>query len=568
MNLRHIIKSIGAFLWRAIFFPSRLIIRAYVGLRGAVIHLILMVFGAFKRLSAFLIGIIGSVFSKILSWLNLIKNKIFGPSLPSLNFEVTVLYSLILGGILIVFSGMLYAILFQGIYTELDNELEIKAENVSQSIRAYVEVKGKTPEALQFAVEKTVSNEGKRLNRWWMTGFERKWFKTIDAMDLSQNFINFIGSDGASMGKSQNLPEELLKIFLSNALVPPNKGGTFKTIPYYNRNIRLINLPFEFDGIGKSVIQIGVFQQPLMDLIYNWLQSIIYSIPLVLLLTSFIGRVLVKKILRPVEKISVTARNISHEDLSARVKVIKPYVEMNYLVDDFNEMIARLEQAFKHIEEFSSHVAHELKTPLTIIKGETELALYDDRTKEQYKRALKVSVEEVDKMLKIVEELLLLSKLDFQPQMLNFEEIEFIAYFIEIFDQSRILARNKQIKISAGILNEKIAVMADKLHLRRLFFNLIDNALKFTPRKGTVQIKITKDEEYVTIAITDSGPGISKEDIPKVFDRFYRAGTNKSGCGLGLNIAQSIAEIHKGKITIESELNKGTTVTVVLPVFK
>ncbi len=484
---------------------------------------------------------------------------------PSLNFEISILYTLILGAILIVFSGVLYAILFHNIYTELDTELERTSIHIRQSISSYLEVQGETPEDLMFALEKTIANEGERLNRWWFVGFKRKWFSEIDTMDLSQDFINFVSAEGRSLMTSKNMSDELLSIFLNSRTELPINEITFESIVYQDKTIRLINYPFYLANEAFYVIQVGVFQKPVMDLVLNWLQSVMLSIPLILIFTSFIGRLLVKKILQPVQRISAAAQKVSHEDLSSRVKVKRPYVEMNYLIDDFNSMIGRLEKSFKHIEEFSRHVAHELKTPLTIMKGETELALLEKRTSKEYKAVMKVNMEEVDNMLAIVEDLLLLTKVQYQPEIFNFEEFDFAEYFQEICDQIKTLARPKKIKIQTQIAQKILLIRGDQIHLRRLLFNLIGNAIKFTPESGKVKLSVIADKKNIFVSIKDSGPGISQDDLPKIFDQFYRVQSKETGCGLGLSIAQSIAKVHNGTIDVKSQINQGATFTLTLP---
>jgi len=482
----------------------------------------------------------------------------------SINFEISILYTAILGVILIIFSIMLYFVLFRTIYTQIDQELEMTAKKINQSIISYLNVRGKTQESLKFAVEKTIANQGKRLNRWWFTGFEKQWFKKIDEMDLRNNFINFVSSDGVSLFKSMNLSQEIEELFLKNFKKFNNNDVRYQNVIYHNRKMRVINFPFHLkDGY---VIQVGIFQKPLIYLIFGWLNSIVLIIPIILILTSFVGHILAKRILKPVQKIATTARKITHTDLSLRIQIENPYIEMHYLIDDFNNMIARLEEAFAHIEEFSTHVAHELKTPLTIIKGETELALFEDRSVEEYKHAMKVSLEEVDKMLKIIGDLFLLTKLKYQPEIFKFEEFSFLEYFQEIYDHIQILGHAKEIKMDLNVVIPNVKIKADKVHLSRLFLNLLDNAIKFTPKNGRIVINLMSDDKNIHISIKDSGPGISKEDLSKIFDRFYCVKSQASGCGLGLSIAQSIAKIHNGKILVKSRLNHGTTFIVILPI--
>ena len=305
-----------------------------------------------------------------------------------------------------------------------------------------------------------------------------------------------------------------------------------------------------------------------MQQLRTWLYSIAISVPLILLLSSFVGRILTNRILQPVYEITAMAHRITQQDLSARIKTKHFGVRKWKLqVESFNEMIARLEKSFKHIEQFSYHVAHELKTPLTIIQGEADLLLRKERSKHEYQQALRIVMEESQRVLKTVDDLLLLTKLDYQSQTFNFEQFDFMEFFSEIVEQNRLLAANKGIGIKVGPQNINLSLMikGDRLHLRRLFFNIIDNAIKFTPEGGCVNMHVEQGHGKIISIIKDSGPGIAAENLGKIFQEFYRASKNTPGTGLGLNIAYTIAKLHHGDILVESQIGNGTTFRVILP---
>lgn len=318
-----------------------------------------------------------------------------------------------------------------------------------------------------------------------------------------------------------------------------------------------------------NTIQVGTSLNPAIAILENRSQAIIISIPVILLLTSFVGRLLAVRILKPVENIAETASRITYKDLSARVKTEGLDDEMKHLASAFNEMISRLENSFKHTAEFSSHVAHELKTPLAIIRGESEIALRKDRDVEEYQRVIKVNLEETERMIKTIDDLLLLAKLDYRPEVFELEQFDFIPFFKEIYEQSKILAAQKDIAVTMSLPEEPVNIKADKLHLRRLFFNLIHNAIKFNFSGGKIDMALRPEDKKVVISISDTGVGIAEDDLPKVFDRFFQKetvpGDTEPSNGLGLSIAQSIARIHHGHIKVESQPQKGSTFTTTLP---
>ena len=242
---------------------------------------------------------------------------------------------------------------------------------------------------------------------------------------------------------------------------------------------------------------------------------------------------------------------------------------MKQLIMSFNAMIERLEKSFEHINEFNSYVAHELKTPLAIVKGELELAVEQALDKDENPKILLDCLEEIDRMIKITKDLLLLTKLDYKPQVFKFERIDFNEFLEEICEHSRILGSERQIQLTSDHLQGRWAVQGDKVHLRRLFLNIVTNAIKFTPAGGRIHVSVREDRSNLCVDITDSGHGISPEDQKKIFDKFFRADKGEDsqapGSGLGLSIALSIAKAHQGDIQVKSKLNEGTTFTVILP---
>ncbi|MFA5346269.1 MAG: ATP-binding protein [Candidatus Omnitrophota bacterium] len=287
-------------------------------------------------------------------------------------------------------------------------------------------------------------------------------------------------------------------------------------------------------------------------------------------LLYLVWRAIVRHIMKPVKKIAEIAEQITHEDLSARVDIKQTGAETKYLISSFNDMISRLESSFKYIVESNSYIAHELKTPIAIIRGEAEIALKKERDNEEYKKVIGIALDESKKMLKTIEDLLLLTKMTYRPEFLNFEAIDLSQFLNDIHEQSKILTVEKNISVDINVPEVSERIKGDEISLRRLFFNIIDNAIKFTPQNGQIKINIKYKKRKAIVSISDTGMGIAEKDIPKLFDKFFRANKEKnrytSGSGLGLPIAQSIAELHKANITVNSTLGKGSTFIVTLPI--
>ncbi|OPY89358.1 MAG: Alkaline phosphatase synthesis sensor protein PhoR [Smithella sp. PtaU1.Bin162] len=279
---------------------------------------------------------------------------------------------------------------------------------------------------------------------------------------------------------------------------------------------------------------------------------------------------LTRKILSSVEDIAVTARNINLKDLSGRVNTDSLEEELDYLAKSINAMLDRLERSFEYVKEFSSSIGHELKTPLAIIKGGSEIALRKERQADEYKKALRVNIEESNRMIQIVEDLVFLAKLDYNPDNIKKERFDAVQFFEDIRERAEMLAAQKGIIFSSSIPENPVFLEGNKLHLSRLFFNLIQNAVKFTPQGGKVDLSVHPQGDAVKIIVSDTGAGIDEKDLPKIFQRFFHKETpgpeNVGSVGLGLNIARSIAKFHNGDIQVASKPQEGSVFTVTLPV--
>jgi signal transduction histidine kinase len=474
----------------------------------------------------------------------------------SIKFEISILYTLILGLILILFSGIL-SFMSTSFFKGLDTELKIKAQTIERVINIYLDAASPGNKSLAWAVERTILKgpiQAKRKTQNWTEAA---------GLNFQKEYVNLATPDGTIIFSSPNMDQRLRDFFMEDSQFFKSNRIVYRTATYKEENIRIIYYPVHTRSGEGFRLQVGVVQDPIMRLMLNWLYSVAIAVPLILLLTSFVGRMLASRILTPVKEITAAANNITHRDLSARVKTSHFDVEMQALVEAFNDMISRLEKSFKHIEEFSYHVAHELKTPLTIIRGEAELVLRKERTSEEYKKGFRIVLEETERMLKTVEDLLLLTKLDYQPEAFKFEEFNFVEFYNDVCEQAKMMSLKKNIKLECDLPHAPIPIIGARLHLRRLFFNIIDNAIKFTPEGGRVYMKVTSTPDTVKISISDNGPGIEQADIDKIFNRFFSM--NKAANGLGLNIAQTIAKLHKGRITVTSVLGEGATFTVILP---
>jgi len=280
------------------------------------------------------------------------------------------------------------------------------------------------------------------------------------------------------------------------------------------------------------------------------------------------GWFMAKKALSPIDCMIKELQKIETEYLETRLTIYPVKDEISELSGVINEMLARLENSFNHVRQFTSDSSHELRTPIAIMKAGIEVALSRERDIYNYQQVLANTLEDLGRLSKIVENLFILAKADAGRYEIHMARINLCPIITDIAEQLKLIAEPKNIFVSMEKM-EDASIDGDELLIRMLLLNLVDNAVKYTPLNGTIKLSLGKDNGCAKIVIKDNGIGISPEDSPHIFDRFYRAskaGTaNHTSSGLGLSICQWIVKSHRGTITVESELHKGSIFTVTLP---
>jgi signal transduction histidine kinase len=277
---------------------------------------------------------------------------------------------------------------------------------------------------------------------------------------------------------------------------------------------------------------------------------------------------MMRRALAPVAALTQAAERVNEHNLGERLLRTGNGDELDRLTEVFNAMTERLNQSFARIREFTLHASHELKTPLTVMHGELETALQDQTLPAPRREQLESELDEVQRLAKIVDGLTLLTKADAGQIALAREPVRLDELVREACADAQSLARPHDIQVSVTTC-EELTVTGDRHRLRQLLLNLTDNAIKYNERKGTVTLSLRREAQTAEVAIGNTGPGITAETLPRVFDPFFRADASHSqaveGCGLGLSIARWIVTAHGGTIQITSAPNRLTTVTVRLP---
>lgn len=286
--------------------------------------------------------------------------------------------------------------------------------------------------------------------------------------------------------------------------------------------------------------------------------------PIFLAISLVGGWFLAHTSLKPVDTITKTAREISAQNLNQRLPVQPVDDEIGRLTATFNDMIGRLQESFQQIQRFSADASHELRTPLTIMRGEIEVALRRKRLPPPTREMLTSLHDELVRLSSIVESLMILVKSESGRLTFQFDDVALDEMLRGLAEDARVLASGKKIKVNLGTI-EPATVRGDAARLHQLFLNLVDNAIKYTDLHGSVTMSLVRVDGRAEVSIADTGIGIPKRDLTKIFNRFYRGTGEGSGSGLGLAIAKWIAEAHHGTIRAISREKKGSTFIVTLP---
>jgi len=452
----------------------------------------------------------------------------------SLRVRLTLWYVLLMGVTLLLFSGYLYVRMQHSLIAQIDGALQIAA---SQAFANLDDENGR----LGFQNTENMQTVARRLSE---AGFA----------------VRLLTPDGAvwgGVGKYTDVP----------AWVPTSPG--YVTLFRGGTSWRLYTQVVETSG-GHLIgwLQAAQSLEAVQEALDSLRTQILLGLPMVLLLAGAGGLFLANRALRPIDHITRTAQTISASDLTQRIEYHGPADEVGRLANTFDQMLDRLKMAFDREKRFTADTAHELRTPLTVLKGQIGVALSRPRTCAEYERTLCDLEEQVDRLIRLSTDLLFLARLDqgrlpWQPERLNISDL-----LVATVEQLQPLADEKQLALKVDI-PPKLTVYGDADHLVRLFLNLLDNAIKYTPSGSQVRVEAIPEPSGVRVAVHNGGPPIEPEAIPHVFERFYRVDADRSrgtgGAGLGLAIASEIVRHHGGHLEVQSAPGQGTTFSVQFP---
>jgi len=454
----------------------------------------------------------------------------------SLRWRLTGWYVLILAGVLLLFSAGIYVAVYELLLENFDDVLRQQARLIAQMVDH-----SNSDVTLDAAI-------------------------TLPGRHDKEHFTRLYRSDGTlSFADNRDRTLPLLAHEVNDALAGTNEFTQFRGP---KGDIRVGTFPINRAGRIIGVLQLGVSLEDVGDTMHILLKVLLVLGPLVLLLTSGSGLFLADRALGPIDRITRMAQRISAENLSGRIDLQGPADEVGRLARTFDAMLARLEAAFTRQREFTADASHELRTPLTAIIGQIDVALEQPRTDASYRATLASVREQAQRLTRLAGELLLLARADAPSAHPVIEQFDMAAVLPAIVAQVESLAAAHDQTVVLDPL-PPLLLYGNEDQIIRLVLNLLDNALRYTPPGGRIAVSGACDEREITISVNDSGPGIAPEHLPRLFDRFFRIDRVRNraqgGNGLGLAIAQSIAQAHGGRIDVDSLIGQGSTFTVVLP---
>ncbi|HET7145387.1 MAG TPA: HAMP domain-containing sensor histidine kinase [Anaerolineales bacterium] len=454
----------------------------------------------------------------------------------SLRLRLTWLYSTFMGGILLIFGAAVYILVNVILLNQVDTMLASVVRDITQVTK--------------------VNSVGELS------------LISLPPLDMTSNaYVQVWGPEGKLIATSPSIGT------LTKSLDPAGLGAgltNYEDSYLDGAHLRVLSVPLKYGERMIGTLQVGA-SLSVVDATRSNLLSVMAVISIVAVLMAGIGSwIVLGRALSPLEAITDTVDQINRaDDLSRRI----PFQgqnedEIGELIISFNQTLERLESLFTSQQRFLADVSHELRTPLTVIKGNVDLIRHMKQADEE---SLSSIDQEAGRLTRLVGGLLMLAQAETGKLTLNFRPVELDILLTEVFQEMRVLAGNK-VRVHLNEIDQ-VMLNGDRDRLKQVLLNLVANAIQYTPQDGDVFLSMAKINEQARIIIRDTGPGIPAEDLPHIFDRFYRAEKSRtrstsSGFGLGLSIAHWIVEHHGGQIKVESKEGAGTTFAIWLPVFK
>ncbi len=488
----------------------------------------------------------------------------------SVKFRLTLWYAFVLTIFLSFFSFLMHAELAKALYRDADRSLYQQAAAIDKSLLGFLSQSLRDIHSREIAfvpgAHKAFSPEVSSLLKESL----KEWEHSAQYLRRATLMIRILAFDhSVIISNLKGWEKEIIFPDFERDSPFMETGASFQTIHFRKNPVRLYYQMIRYADHPLYVVQVGYSLQDVESTLSRLLFIILLWIPVAVVAAGAAGWFLSRRSLRPIDSMIREATQITAAYLQGRLPRTQTGDELDRLAATLNEMMDRIASSTQAVREFSVDVSHELKTPLAIVRGEIDLALRKSRSVEDLVQTLRIIEEEVNGLIRLVDDLMLLVRSDSHQLRFEKKRVSLKDILKNVAQRFQDRAQGKGLELTLNAPQD-FEVEGDELYLKRLVSNLVDNGIKFTQAGGWVKLALSGTETQSVIEVSDNGMGIEAEIQEKVFSRFYRSDRARAheGSGLGLNIAKAIADAHRGTLTIKSYPHAGTTVTILLPRFK
>jgi len=464
----------------------------------------------------------------------------------TLRNKLTLFYSITVSLLLTGFALVSYRVLSVGLNTALSDELIERAAG----LRGYLRFEEGKP---VFVYDENDPEE---------TLFVRTATRYFEVYEATSGTLLALSPDLQAMGV-QYSTEEVQHL--------AQEPSSFTDLQTDQGKLRFRNEIIAGSFGDTYLLLVGASMQPMEDTVDAFLRSLAWLIPSGVLLAALAAWWMAGKALEPVAELAGAAREIVVSHLDRRLPVRGTDDELDHLATEFNETLARLEKAVGEMKQFTASISHEFRTPLAVLRGEAEVALMQASSSEHYRRVLASQLEEFEKLTRMINQLLTLARAESGDVEIADESVDLSVMTPALAEQLQPVASAKDVSLTWNC-EPNVKVIGDASWIERIILNVVDNAIKFTPSGGHVEVRVSDGTENAVLEVRDDGIGIPPEALPHIFERFYRADPARSdradGAGLGLSLVKWAVDQHHGSIRVESGLGKGTRVAIQIPLAK
>jgi heavy metal sensor kinase len=464
----------------------------------------------------------------------------------SISFRLVAWYAGLLTGIFLLLCAVLYLDLRHFLEKDLAESQSRRTRQIANTLLIHVKQTG----------EPYVASQTKD---WYEPEINDRFIR-ITRADDTQVYVSGMPNDGSFD------PAEV------SVFSPSSETESYRKLKMSGGKTLLIAaLNFKSSGNPAYLVEFGELLDPVETMLNHLFLQLAWGLPLAIFIIAGGGYLLVRRALTPVEQITRAAERITQHNLSERLPVSSTGDELERLSVSLNRMITRLDDAFQNSKRFIADASHDLRTPLTILRGELENFAEDDRLDSEMRDRVGSILEEVVHLGKIVEQLFTLSRLDAGEAQTEWTRFDLSELAQTTAEQMNLLAVDKGISISCDA-SQQVSVKGNRVRLKQVVVNLLDNAIKYTPEKGAIQLRVLAVNGHAVLEVEDNGIGIPADALPHIFERFYRVDQARSAdsesAGLGLSIVKSICIAHGAEVEAQSTVGCGSCFRVRLPLSK